>query len=71
LVPSTDVKTINLFQPKLIKILEDSFSLCIKINRKFQTPGAPKVVVINPEKGDDVLSSNDQTKYHSGVGMFL
>ena len=50
LVHSTDGKTIHIFQPKLIKNLEDSFSQYINTNRKFQTPGAPKTVVMLPEK---------------------
>jgi hypothetical protein len=70
-VHSTDGKTIHIFQPKLIKNLEDSFSKYINTNRKFQTPGAPKTVVMRPEIGDNVLSPKDQTKYHSGVGMLL
>jgi hypothetical protein len=44
LVHSTDGKTIHIFQPKLIKNLEDYFSQYINTNRKFQTPGAPKTV---------------------------
>jgi hypothetical protein len=71
LVHSTDGKTIHIFQPKLIKNLEDSFSQYINTNQKFQTPGAPKPVVVHPEKGDDILSPKDQTKYRSGVGMLL
>ena len=71
LIHSTDGKTIHIFQPKLIKNLQDSFSQYINTNRKFQTPGAPKTVVMRPEKGDNVLSPKDQTKYRSGVGMLL
>jgi hypothetical protein len=56
-----------IFQPKLIKNLKDSFSQYISTNRKFQNPG----VVMRAEKGDNVLSPKDQTKYHSGVGMLL
>jgi Reverse transcriptase (RNA-dependent DNA polymerase) len=69
LVHSTVGKTIHIFQPKPIKNLEDSFSQYIKTNSKFQTPGAPKTVVMRPEKGDNVLSPKDQTKYRLGVGM--
>jgi hypothetical protein len=71
LVHSTDGKSIHIFQPKLINNLEDSFSQYINTNRKFQTPGAPKTVVMRLEKGHDMLSPKDQTKYHSGVGMLL
>jgi Reverse transcriptase (RNA-dependent DNA polymerase) len=71
LVHSTDGNTIHIFQPKLIKNLEDSFAQYINTNRKFQTPGAPKTVVLRPEKGADILSSKDQTKYRPGVGMLL
>jgi hypothetical protein len=70
-VHSTDGKTIHIFQPKFIKNLEDSFSQDINTNTKFQTPGAPKLVVMLPDKGEDVLSPKDQTKYCSGVGMLL
>jgi Reverse transcriptase (RNA-dependent DNA polymerase) len=62
LIHSTDGKSIHIFQPKLIKNLEDSFSQYINTNRTFQTPGAPKTVVMRPKKGDNVLSSKDQTK---------
>jgi hypothetical protein len=71
LVHATDGKTIHIFQPKLIKNLEDSFYQYINTNRKFQTSDAPKTVVKRPEKGDNVLSPKDQTKYCSGVGMLL
>jgi Reverse transcriptase (RNA-dependent DNA polymerase) len=71
LVHSTDGKTIHIFQPKLITNLEYSFSQYIDTNRKFQTPGAPKTFVMRPEKGDNVLSPKDQTKYRSCVGMLL
>jgi Reverse transcriptase (RNA-dependent DNA polymerase) len=71
LVHSTDGKAIHIFQPKLIKNLEDSFSQYVNTNRKFQTPGATKTVVMRPEKGDNVLSPKDQTRYRSGVGMLL
>jgi hypothetical protein len=71
LVHSTDGKTIHIFQPKLIKNLEDFFSQYTNTNRKFQNPGAPKTVDRCPEKGDHVLSPKDKTKYCSGVGMLL
>jgi hypothetical protein len=71
LVHSTDGKNIHIFQPNPIKNLQDSFSQYINANRKFQTPGAPKTVVMRSEKGDDVLSPKDQTMYCSGVGMLL
>jgi hypothetical protein len=48
LVHSTDGKTIHIFQPKLITNIKDSFSQYINTNRKFQTPGAPKTVVMRP-----------------------
>jgi Reverse transcriptase (RNA-dependent DNA polymerase) len=43
LVHSTDGKTIHIFQPKLIKNLEYSFSQYINTNRKFQ-------ILMRPEK---------------------
>jgi hypothetical protein len=53
---------------RTLKILSPNTSIQ---NRKFQTPGAPMTVVMRPEKGDNVLVSKDQTKYHSRVGMLL
>jgi hypothetical protein len=71
LVHSTDGKTIHIYQPKLLKNLEDSFSQYIDTNRKFQTPGAPKTVVMRPEKGDKMYfpPKTKPAKYRSGVGM--
>jgi hypothetical protein len=50
-----DGKTIHIVQQELIKNLEDSFSQYINTNRKFQTPGAPRTVVMRPEKGDNAI----------------
>jgi hypothetical protein len=55
LVHSKDEKTIHILEPKHLKNLEDSFS-----NSSIPV-GAPKAVVMRPEKGDDVLSPKDQT----------
>jgi Reverse transcriptase (RNA-dependent DNA polymerase) len=71
LIHSTDGKTIHIFQPKLFKNLEDSFSQYINTNRKFQTPGALKTGAMLLGKGDNVLSPKYQNKYRSGVGMLL
>jgi hypothetical protein len=57
------------FNQSFLNNLEDPFSQYSHTNQKIQTPGAPKTVIMRPEKGDYVLSPKDQTKYHSGVGM--
>ena len=68
---SSDKKTIWIHQPKLIKHLKKEFKDLIITERVFRTPAAPKTVIMRPDENDPVISSADQTKYRSGVGMLL
>ena len=71
LVESADKKTIWIHQPKLIKHLKKDFKSYITTERVYRTPAAPKTVIMRPEENDPVISSEEQTKYRSGVGMLL
>jgi hypothetical protein len=66
-----DNKTIWLQQSKLINHLKESFGKEIESVRSHQTPAGPKTIVMRPNEGDPVISSEDQSKYRSGVGMLL
>jgi hypothetical protein len=64
-IPSTFISL------KLIKHPEEAFGSYVTTGKINITPGAPKYVVMLPEKGDPLLTSEEQTKYRSGVGMLL
>jgi hypothetical protein len=63
--------TIYIHQPKLIKHLEEEFGSHVTTGKVNITPGAPNYVVMRPEKGDPLLTPEQETKYRSGVGMLL
>jgi hypothetical protein len=37
----------------------------------YHTPGAPRTVILRPNKDDPLISSKDQKIFRSGVGMLL
>jgi hypothetical protein len=39
--------------------------------RTYKTPAAPRTNIQRPKKGEILISSEDQTKFRSGVGMLL
>jgi hypothetical protein len=63
--------TIWIHQPKLIKNLQESFGDLITSERQFKTPAAPKTVIMRPAPDDPLISTEQQSKYRSGVGMLL
>jgi len=72
IIESNDSKTIYIHQPKLLKHLEDEFRSKLPTTKRFYgTPGAPKTVIMRPEKGDPLISKIQQTTFRSGVGMLL
>jgi len=71
LIENETKDTIWIHQPKLIKNLKKSFGDLIKTERVFNTPGAPKTVIMRPLKDDPLLNEDDQKKFRSGVGMLL
>jgi hypothetical protein len=71
IIENKEKATIYIHQPKLIKHLEEEFGSHVTTGEVNITPGAPKYVVMRPEKCDLLLIPEQQTKYRSGVGMLL
>jgi hypothetical protein len=63
--------TIWIHQPKLIKHLKESYSDLIETTRSYKTPASPKTTIMRPKEDDPLISSEDQLKYRSVVGMLL
>jgi hypothetical protein len=57
--------------PKMIKTLKEQFGPLVAGMRTYKTPAAPRTNIQRPKKGKIVLSSENQTKFRSGVGMLL
>jgi hypothetical protein len=63
--------TIWINQPKIIKHLKESYSDLIETTRIYKTPASPKTTIVRPKEDDPLISSEDQSKYRSVVGMLL
>ena len=64
-------KKVQYCQSGLISRLEKDFGYEVENMKKYETPAAPRDIVMRPQEGDDLLSQNEQAKYRSGVGMLL
>ena len=64
-------KRVQFYQNDLINRLEKDFGYEVERMKKYETPAAPRDIVMRPMEGDDLLSQNEQVKYRSGVGMLL
>jgi hypothetical protein len=59
----------TIHQPKLLKHLNEEFpSSNIK---HYRTPAGTKTSLTRPIEGENLITSDEQTKYRSGVGMLL
>ena len=58
-------------QPHLIKKLMKEFGENVKHLHVFNTPGTPGQRLLKVHEDDELLSSEEQTEYRSGVGMLL
>jgi hypothetical protein len=67
----TDENSIHILQPALIKKMENAFKEEIKNLVTYATPGAPNEALIRPTSEDVLISTEEQTKFRSGVGMLL
>jgi hypothetical protein len=67
----TDENSIHILQPALIKKMENVFKEEIKNLVTYATPGAPNEALIRPTSEDVLISTEEQTKFRSGVGMLL
>jgi hypothetical protein len=71
IIENKEKDTIWIHQPKLIKNLEEQFGPLVTDMRTYKTPAAPRTNIQRPKKGEILISSEDQTKFRSGVGMLL
>jgi hypothetical protein len=55
----------------LIKNLEEQFGPLVAGMTTYKKPAAPRTNIQRPEKGEILISSKDQIKLRSGVGMLL
>ena len=67
----TGEKRILFYQDDLIKKIELYFGNDVINMRKYSTPASPGLGIVRPTEDDVKISSEDQTKYRSGVGMLL
>jgi hypothetical protein len=51
--------------------LEAKFGDEVKKKRVYETPGTPRFKNVCPDNDDDIIESNLQSRYRSGVGMLL
>jgi Reverse transcriptase (RNA-dependent DNA polymerase) len=63
--------TLWIHQPKLIKHLKQEFGEMIHTTRVYATPAGPKTMCMRPQEGDNLITTEDQSKFRSGVGMLL
>lgn len=70
-VMRTGEKRMLFYQDDLIKKIEMYFGEEVKNMRKYKTPASPGTGIVRPTEDDVKISSKDQTRYRSGVGMLL
>jgi hypothetical protein len=71
IIENKEKDTIWIHQPKLIKNLEEQFGPLVAGIQTYKTPEAPSTNIQRPKKGEILISSEEQTKFRSGVGMLL
>ena len=70
-VMRTGEKRLLFYQDDLIKKIELHFGEDVQNMRKYNTPASPGTGIVRPTEDDVKISSKDQTRYRSGVGMLL
>lgn len=71
-IENPQTNTIWIHQPKLLRDLKKKFGPMIKPSNKIiHTPAAPHTTIMRPQKGDPLITPEQQTDYRSGVGMLL
>ena len=63
--------TVWIHQPKLLADLKQKFGKQVAGERVFNTPAAPRTMIMRPQEGDKLISPEMQTIFRSGVGMLL
>jgi Reverse transcriptase (RNA-dependent DNA polymerase) len=67
IIDNKEKDNIYIHQPKLIKHLEEEFGSHVTTGKVNITPGAPKYVAMRPEKGNPLLTPEQQKMYRSGI----
>ena len=60
IIENKEKDTIWIHQPKLIKHLKQDFGDLIKTTKEYQTLAGPKITCICPEKGDPLITKENQ-----------
>jgi hypothetical protein len=68
---SEDNKQAWIGQPHLIKNLRNKCLSKVKQTQVYHTPGTPGVGIIQPKEDSNKITAEEQSDYHSGVGMLL
>jgi hypothetical protein len=71
IIEDAHLKQILILQPHLIKNLEAKFGKEVEGKKVYKTPGTPRFKIIRPDDDDDIIDSDLQSRYQSGVGMLL
>jgi hypothetical protein len=71
IIENTAKNTIFIHQPKLLNNLKEQFGALVESLKDFETPAPPQTIIKRPDKGDTLLSPDQQTKFRSGVAMLL
>jgi hypothetical protein len=68
---SKDEGKLTMIQPHLLTLLIQNFGEEIEGKSKFLTPGIPRFKIQRLTINMDVIDTQSQRKYRSGVGMLL
>ena len=62
---------ILILQPNLVHIFQAKFGMEVESEKAYPTPGTPGFKIICHDDEADLIDSDLQSQYHSGVGIFL
>jgi hypothetical protein len=71
IIENIDQDTVWIQQPKLLEHLEHKFKDAITSETIYKMPVGTKIVIMNPDKYDPLISTKDQDKYGSKVRTLL
>jgi hypothetical protein len=70
IIENKEKDTIWIHQPKLTKNLEEQFGPLVAGMRTYKIPAVPRTNIQHTDKGEILISSEDQTKFRSGVECY-
>ena len=71
IVENSEKNEILILQPHLINNLVERFGEEVQDRRIYKTPGTPRFKITRPNDESDLLETDLQKRYRSGVGMLL